>query len=73
LRSGELLRTKTDKVDAALIARFCSAVHPVAWVPLPPEVKQLQALLRRLESLMEIQQLRKNRLETATGVIALVN
>ena len=67
---GEQLRTKTDKVDAALIARFCEAVHPVAWVPLPPEVKQLQALLRRLESLMEIQQQEKNRLETATGVIA---
>ena len=47
---GELLRTKTDKVDAALIARFCAAIKPPAWVPLPPEVKQLQALLRRLES-----------------------
>lgn len=56
---GKQLRTKTDKVDAALIAHFCEAVHPVAWVPLSPEVKQLQALLRRLESLMEIQQLRK--------------
>jgi len=42
----------------------------VAWVPLSPEVKQLQALLRRLESLMEIQQQEKNRLETATDVIA---
>jgi len=54
-----MLRTKTDKVDGALIAHFCEAVRPVAWVPLSPEVKQLQALLRRLESLMEIQQLRK--------------
>lgn len=67
---GELLRTKTDKVDAALIARFCAAIRPPAWIPLSPEVKELQALLRRLESLMEIQQQEKNRLETATGTIA---
>lgn len=67
---GELLRTKTDKVDASLIARFCLAIRPPAKVPLPPSVKELQALLRRLESLMEIQQQEKNRLETATGAIA---
>ena len=67
---GELLRTKTDKVDAALIARFCAAIQPPAWVPLPPEVKQLQAFLRRLESLMEMQQQETNRLGTSTGEIA---
>lgn len=44
---GELLRTKTDKVDAALIARFCAAIEPPAWIPLPPDIKQLQALFRR--------------------------
>lgn len=67
---GELIRTKTDKVDAALIARFCVAIRPVAWTPLPEELKELQALLRRLESLMDIYQQEENRLETATLAIA---
>lgn len=67
---GELLRTKTDKVDAALIARFCAAIKPPAWTPLPTEMKQLQALLRRLESLMEMQQQETNRPCTSTGAIA---
>lgn len=40
---SELTRTKTDKVDAALIARFCTALHPVPWTPAAPEVRQLQA------------------------------
>jgi transposase len=66
---GELLRTKTDKVDAALIARFCAAIKPEIWVPLSPEVKHLQALLRRLESLTEMQQQEQNRLETAAEPI----
>ena len=67
---SELIRTKTDKVDAALIARFCKAITPQAWTPLPPEVKELQALLRRLESLMEMYQQEQNRLETATASVA---
>ena len=67
---GELIRTKTDKVDAVLIARFCLAIRPVAWTPLPEELKQLQALLRRLESLMDMYQQEENRLETATDAIA---
>lgn len=40
---SELLRTKTDSVDAALIARFCAAVKPSFWTPTAPEVKELQA------------------------------
>lgn len=67
---SELIRTKTDKVDAALIARFCKAITPQAWTPLPPEVKELQALLRRLESLREMYQQEQNRLETATAPVA---
>lgn len=40
---SELLRTKTDSVDAALIARFCAAMKPSLWTPTAPEVKELQA------------------------------
>ncbi|MEO9128279.1 MAG: transposase [Microcoleus sp.] len=67
---SELLRTKTDSVDAALIARFCAAIKPSLWKPTPLEVKDLQALLRRLESLTEMYQQEENRLETATETVA---
>ena len=46
-----LSRTKTDKADAELIARFCLAQQPKAWQPPAPELRELQALVRRLESL----------------------
>jgi hypothetical protein len=40
---SELLLTKTDSVDSALIARFCAAMKPALWTPTAPEVKELQA------------------------------
>ena len=43
--ASRLTRTKTDKVDAELIARFCLAQEPQAWQPPAPEVRQLQALV----------------------------
>jgi transposase len=67
---SELLRTKTDSVDAALIARFCAAMKPSLWTPTAPEVKELQALLRRLESVTEMMSCEQNRLETATPTVA---
>jgi transposase len=48
---SELLRTKTDAVDAALIARFCKSQSPEPWVPPPPEIRNLQALMRHYEHL----------------------
>ena len=49
---SELMRTKNDKVDAGLIARFCHAMHPEPWTPLPPEIRTLQALVRRVNALL---------------------
>lgn len=49
-----LSRTKTDKADAALIARFCVAHQPVAWVPPSPAERRLQRLVRRRASLSEM-------------------
>lgn len=49
---SELQRTKTDRVDARLIARFCRAMQPALWQPLSQEVAELQALVRRLEELV---------------------
>lgn len=59
---SQLVRTKTDKVDAGVIARFCAAQDPPPWVPPAPEVRHLQALMRRLESLTEMRQQEVNRL-----------
>lgn len=60
---AELSRNKTDKLDAALIARFCAQQQPEAWLPPPAEIRHLQGLLRRLEALQEMRQQEVNRLE----------
>jgi transposase len=67
-RSG-LKRTKTDKADAILIARFCQMHQPPAWTPLSPQVQQLQGLVRRLEHLEEMCLMEENRL-AAGGICA---
>ena len=69
-RTG-LKRTKTDKADALLIARFCQMHQPAAWKPLLPHVQQLQGLVRRLEHLEEMLTIENNRLG-AGGVTGLV-
>ena len=66
---GELLRTKTDKADAGLIARFCFAMAPRAWKPQPKEIRLLRDLVRRLEALNIMRQQEFNRLEAASVVI----
>ena len=65
-----LSRTKTDKVDAELIARFCLAQQPAAWSPPAPELRELQALVRRLESLIEMRVAEENRLSSGVSTAA---
>lgn len=67
---SQMSRTKTDKVDAKLIARFCRERRPPAWSPPPQEIRELQALVRRLEALLEMRQMEKNRLLAGIGVEA---
>jgi transposase len=62
---SRLSRAQTDKADATLIAQFCAERRPPAWSPLPREVRELQALARRLDSLLEMRQMEANRLEVA--------
>lgn len=66
---SELSRTKTDKADAKLIARYALVMQPLLWTPPPPEIRRLQALTRRLEHLLEIHQMERNRLETADDAV----
>lgn len=67
---SELSRTKTDKADAGVIARFCLAMAPPPWVPDPQEIRELRALVRRLEALMAMRQQERNRLAVAAPVVA---
>jgi transposase len=69
---SELSRTKTDKADAALIARFAAAATLRPWIPPQPEQRQLQALVRRLEALQRMRQQERNRrdLEAADSLVA---
>jgi transposase len=66
---SELSRTKTDRADAQLIARFCGAMKPEPWQPLAPEVKELRALVRRLDELKSMHTQETNRLESADAVV----
>lgn len=67
---SELIRIKTDKADAGLIARFCAAMEPERWDPQPKHARELRDLVRRLESLIDMRQQERNRLEAASGVVA---
>lgn len=70
---SELIRTEIDKIDAGIIARFCLAMKPGAWIPPSPEVRFLRALVRRADSLIDMLTQEKNRLGTAhESVIPLI-
>lgn len=62
---SEGVRTKTDAVDAALIARFCRAQMPDPWTPPSPKERQLQALIRRREGLIDMRTQEINRASSA--------
>lgn len=58
---AQMQRSKTDKLDAGVIAHFCAALHPQTWQPPTEAVLVLQSLLRRLESLQQMRQQEENR------------
>ncbi len=59
------VRTKTDKVDARLIAEFCVERSPEPW-QVPSQGEQvLRALVLRLEALQAMRTQENNRLEVA--------
>lgn len=67
---SHLSRTKNDRLDAALIAVFCLERQPPAWHPPAPELCQLQALIRRLDYLVEMRTMEENRLSSGITVEA---
>lgn len=64
----QLMRLKNDKADATLIAQYCATMHPKPWQPEAEHIKQLQALVRRLDDLVGLVNQEENRLEAAAEI-----
>jgi transposase len=62
---GLSVLTKTDGVDARVLARFGALTQPAIWSPPSREARMLQALLARREALMQELQRELNRQEKA--------
>jgi transposase len=60
---SELYRNKTDKSEAAKIARFCIANKPALWRPIAPEIRHLREFYRCVQSLKDDKLQQMNRLE----------
>lgn len=61
---SKLQRTKTDAVDAALIADFCASQKPDLWTPPAPEHQELRALVRHVDALTRDRQRERNRYQS---------
>lgn len=68
--ASRLTRAKTDRIDATLIAQYTATQHPPAWTPAPREIRELQALVRRLETLHAMRTQETNRLAAGPLVAA---
>ena len=67
--ASRLTRTKTDKVDAALIALFCLERSPEPWLAPSPSERALRALVLRLDALQRMRTQESNRLLVARGTV----
>lgn len=61
--SAGLVRTKTDGVDALVIARFALAMNPQEWTPTKPHVEEMLAIVRHIDTVKGMIQTERNRLE----------
>lgn len=61
---SQMRRSKTDPLDAAVIADFCRTQHPTAWRPPTEAHQKLRALVRQLASLKKTRTQQRNRLGT---------
>lgn len=67
--ASRLVRTKTDKVDAKLIAEFCNQNQPSPWQAPSLKEQALRAMVLRLDALQEMRSQEDNRLEVARDVV----
>jgi transposase len=66
---SRLARSKSDRIDAKLIADFCAERQPVHWVARSEAEITLRALVMRLDALLSIQTQEQNRLEVARDAV----
>src|SRR5690606_30611525 len=59
-------RSKTDKIDARVIARFCAERDPESWQAPSKVVRGLRALVRRRDALIELRTEELNRRDSAS-------
>lgn len=67
--ASQMVRTKTDKVDAKLIAQFCCERCPPAWQAPAPAEQTLRALVLRLDALQTMRAQETNRLQVARPAV----
>lgn len=67
--ASKMVRTKTDKVDAKLIAEFCLERRPDPWQAPTPSEQALRAMVLRLEALQAMRTQESNRLEVARDAV----
>jgi transposase len=67
--ASRLTRSKTDAVDARLIADFCAERQPAPWQAPSPEEITLRALVLRLEALQSLRTQESNRLGVSRDAV----
>jgi transposase len=60
-RKSRNTRSKTDKLDATLLAHFAQQMQPLAWHPLPQEVMALRSLLTYRDDVQQMLLQARNR------------
>lgn len=67
--ASQMVRTKTDKVDARWIAEFCCERRPEPWQAPSAAEQALRALVLRLDALQAMRLQESNRLEPARETV----
>lgn len=70
LGQGVAVRTKTDARDSQVLACYGALVNPPPWQPPSPEIRELQALMARLDAVEADLRREQNRLEKTEAVPA---
>jgi transposase len=65
--ASQLTRNKTDKADAKLLAIFAQRSDLQLWIPPSDAIRELHALVERLQALQDMRQQERNRLEALTA------
>ena len=65
---NELGGKQAERVDGALLARFCAAMRPEPWTPPPEQLRTLHAWADHLQALKDMHQREINYLEAAQAV-----